>query len=88
MILVVTMQALCFAAGTNLHAERCVDDCVTGVGMARLAVVVVGCLVDEDGEELVDQGINEPFFAGSLGAGDEESAAAGFGREEIALMFV
>jgi hypothetical protein len=58
---------------------------VAGVGVTCLAVVVVRRLVDEDGEELVDQWIDEPFLSRGLGSGDEACAAPGFGREEIAL---
>lgn len=85
MILVISVQALGLATGANLHAESSVDDSVASVGVPGLAVVVVRCLVDEDREESVDEGVNEPFFTCSDRAGDEASAATGFGWEEISL---
>ena len=49
---------------------------MAGVGVSRLAIVVVSHLVSEDGEELADEWIDGPFFAR-----DEERAATCFRRE-------
>jgi hypothetical protein len=81
MILVIAVQALRLVAGANLHANSSIVNCMVGVGVSGLAIVVVSRLVNEDGEELVDEWIDEPFFAGGLGARDEARAATCFGRE-------
>jgi hypothetical protein len=71
MILVIAVQALRLAAGTNPHAKSGVGNCMVGVGVSGLVIVVVSRLVNEDGEELVDEWVDGPFFAGGLGARDE-----------------
>ena len=59
---------------------------MAGVSVACLAVVVVSCLVYEDGKELIDERVDKPFFASSFGVGYEAGAASSFRWEEIALV--
>jgi hypothetical protein len=59
---------------------------MAGVGVACLTIVVVSCLVYEDGKELIDERVDEPFFASSFGADYEAGAASGFRWEEITLV--
>ena len=58
---------------------------MTCICVPSFTVVVVRGLVDKDGEELVDEGVYKPFFAGCLGASDEAGAAAGLRWKQVTL---
>lgn len=52
--------------------------------MPGSSIIVVRCFVEEDGKQLGDERVDEPFSS-CWAATDEATTSSGLGREEISL---